>query len=662
MNDNHKNTPPIMPDGVYSDVDALSDTDKAEGSKTTSGEKKHRKPREVTTSRKSYTNFDLKATLNPGEPISLQELYRRLSQEYDSTKEKRENYSNCIDFFNINKQNYGLIQKLSMYLNLDVREQKSDTPEMWFDKLKLLKFLYDIEIATNHRQPALAVLPKGQIKLIDTMAHPSFDKIDSSYSNATASPSDFNTVMQVLREHANNHKQSEQKIDEIIHMWEELRGCLMLHLIAVNKTETEKLNSMAEALSALAEKYQPNTAPQQPEDGAINTFYQMMYIKQYQAILDENLSIDYHYGDKETSSEIFLGFLSPYADDPFFKKSMKWEEFVKFFKTPETINEKYGKIIWSLLLGKIEPTLDDAKKIDRIVYNFVVKEGRAESLTKLWMNSDQLTAAGWFVIVQELMSIRNNPEFRLPKTSKQQTLTAAVKHIDNADPKPRMVLLNRLKNRQLFLFGIAQAHQTYIKLMKCIYELEKTVFSYCNLSDIQKTNREIFIQVVPLITSKPYITIIVSRLKELICSKLKICFPNAVTRLGCSDNCYQYSKDIELFACLVWNTVFHDEIAIPDSYNAQNNDIVLFGVHFVTEIGNPDLFKSQDCDITVLANLFVKEICNINTLQQISPSRKYQRKITIPLHIYKGYQYTCEIQFSYSPNDGIIVFDDIAIT
>ena len=221
------------------------------------------------------SNFDLDAAYNDEYRFSLQELYRVVAEIYNGTKDEKNEYSSYFSHYQPDKKTIGIINKLEMYHFLDVCPKKTDTRQEVFDKLKLLKFIFDVEKTKTHAQKALSELPDKKIRILNFMLNPELSQINNSFqSQEHPQPSDIDAVQEALKPYVERPNVIEKEIAVIHQMW----MCLFLRInneVIKGVYDENYLDTILHRLETILDTIK-HPGLQKSTEGTLNTFYQIV--------------------------------------------------------------------------------------------------------------------------------------------------------------------------------------------------------------------------------------------------------------------------------------------------------------------------------------------------------------------------------------------------
>ena len=600
----------------------------------------------------TFSNFNLDAPYSSDYKLSLQELYRVLAEENDGNENIKGYYNFCIDHVEEEKNTYGILNKLERMLFLDARLKKQDSPQECFDKLRLLKFIFDVEKKSSHRQKLLDTLPNKEIRILNTMIHPSLEKTGVPYENLDeADIGEFAAVMKVLKPYALQSKTFEQEIKAVHEMWLRLLASVDYEIIKGDFEKEYPEIILKRLESVLSEIKSPGL--QKPKDGVFNTFYQMMLITKYKAALQDFLRMDYEYYHLPQPSEVFS---IQYAADPFFEQQMSWDEFCQYFsKKPKSLASEEGRKIWSLILYKNNPSIEDIQQVDDKGYYFAVKDNHAENLAAFWKCNvfyKGMTAADWVIVVQELMCIRTEkPDALVYKKS----MSAIIKELETAPVIAKVLLLNRLVNRKLFLFGTAGQLETKMKIIHCIIRLENAVFSFYDINTIAECHRYLYFKAATCLISKNDFLVNLCLLNAAVNKKLKA--KHIAVRIAANfEGIFPCIAALELDKIIANSEIterydigtefikritdFMSSNQISDFSDSKLDTFLWDKNYFIDLFKQSSELKKPDCGFQILANGIAEAI-----LQHPHQMIRFVGKV--PVKFYYGYSYTLSVEVQY---------------
>ena len=242
-----------------------------------------------------------------------------------------------------------------------------------------------------------------------------------------------------------------------------------------------------------------------PDEGVIDTFYNMMLSSRILSETEDNYKIIYDYSNE---TNISPNITELYLND-IFSEYITWEQFRKFIDINNiNLDDEKTKMIWCLILLKENISIEDIKKIEPAEYNFSIKY--TPVIAKYWIyevyKKEYISISEWVLVIQELMCIHHNKIQYTNKfirhTNTNSKLTAAIKNFHGASELPKQIILNRLINRSLLMFGTKDLLEDKAKIDRYIMQLEKIIFSYKNIEDIKAAHSYIFFHANAIVTTE----------------------------------------------------------------------------------------------------------------------------------------------------------------
>lgn len=180
-----------------------------------------------------------------------------------------------------------------------------------------------------------------------------------------------------------------------------------------------------------------------------------------------------------------------------FSKLCTFENFLSLIDI-KNLNETSCKI-WSMILYKSDLTPEDILKFNdkkyKRAYNFAVEQ--AEQVGLFWLNhlkKDKLSIAEWCIIIRELLVIYYNeaeyPNRTTGHTNSRLKLRTAIK--DKISELPYDILLERLTNRNILLFGKSTMFQLKKDVHDLIRTIERTIFTCRIIDDMTRMHSQLY--------------------------------------------------------------------------------------------------------------------------------------------------------------------------
>ncbi|MBD5142961.1 MAG: hypothetical protein HDT22_05025, partial [Ruminococcus sp.] len=456
----------------------------------------------------------------------------------------------------------------------------------------------------------------------------------------------------------NNPDYRDDTVEKIHKLWKQHRINIHCKVLEDTRLRNDELHKINQRLKFILESLDRNKiyALQRMNEGVIDTFYNMLISSRIIAETEDELKVIYDYQSEKTVTEMITNI----SMNPLFYQQIEWEEF-KIMIDIKNFNLENEELIlmWSLLLSKENVTADDIKSMDKYSYNFAKKY--VKTIAEYWVSESHdrnyVILYEWIIVMQELMCIyKNKVEYQnrfIRHINPKVKLTAAVKNFDKTSRLPHLIILNRLTHHMLLTFGTKKLFEEKLQAEKYVMEIEKIIFSYKNIEDIQVAHNYLFLRVTAALT----------------------------TDLECSDILYVINSRINIKLCV--NNIN------PISLVHDNNANLDFLIHILAKDRTYRLTKNKDFmklvqkwlsnsqnllnlleehrsinfsvnAIDIIIEKFAKEIESVYIKNMINENDCFSSQIfQIPIYFGENNEYNCHIQFILQNN--IILISQLGI-
>ncbi|MBR6385001.1 MAG: hypothetical protein IKS03_02630 [Ruminococcus sp.] len=384
-----------------------------------------------------------------------------------------------------------ITKKLREQLHLDITayEDKNDKSKM-FDLLKVLYFIAIDQCREKKSKNG------SQPSILNLMIKSSLEHTDTK--NAMHEER-FKDKIEQYRKAVDDAEYREKKINEIHSFWNNIHNIIdstMLEEIQTKCGEFKIIENRLKWLNYDLMRDDINNL-QRPNEGIIKTFYNMMLSSRVIAEIEDMKNVLYDYRNEEdVCQEITDLFISEDTSKP-----MKWVEFKEIINRKKIdFSNEQTKNVWSMILYKKNVDNKDLEKYSDD-YNFAEKY--AETIAEYWLmekhNEKEITLGQWIIVFQELLCIHHDKltyvNTGIGHTNTNMKLTAAIKSFEQVSKLPHMIVLERLGNRSLLRFGTRDLFESKLKIDRYIADIEKVIFSYKNIEDIETAHNYLYFMV-----------------------------------------------------------------------------------------------------------------------------------------------------------------------
>lgn len=350
-----------------------------------------------------------------------------------------------------------------------------------FSAMKLYKYLFEDKINYGNKN-ILTVIENIRFK--------------NSTDNDTEH---YNKVINDFRAVVTDYKKREETINWIHKCWTHLIYNISPVVIEDSFWGTDSLNRTYIKLKQLLKNI---NSPASTEENIFETFYNLLISTQITA--DIKSFDDIAFSIKE---DIPIEIKELVFTD-LFSESCTSEDFFSLINI-ENLNEISCKI-WSVITYKSDLTPENILKFNdkkyKRAYKFAAEQ--AEQVGLFWLNhlkKDRLSITEWCIIIRELLVIYYNeieyPNRTTGHTNSRHKLRKAIK--DKIPGLPYDILLERLTNRNLLLFGNSAMFQLKKDVHDLIRTVERTIFACRSIDNMIQMHSQLY-----FITSIAFVSIL----------------------------------------------------------------------------------------------------------------------------------------------------------
>lgn len=266
-------------------------------------------------------NFEMTTEYKPEfkNRVTYQELYEVLAQKRIANEgikvKDDEDYVSRIKEIVSGKDKSSIRNKLKRELHLDTRAYADKSDEEKFNVLKLIHF-----IVSTKRYEGLDINKTESV--INLIAKPSLEHTDAD--NAVYEEH-FRSIIEEIRPAVNRADDREKTVDWIYSLWEQMHvniGLTVLEEIHMHQNALQTINERLKYILDCLDK-DKITQLQRPNEGIIDTFYNMLISSRIIAELEDMKQVTYDYQQEETvpqtMTDLFL--------DDMFSVPVTWGDF-----------------------------------------------------------------------------------------------------------------------------------------------------------------------------------------------------------------------------------------------------------------------------------------------------------------------------------------------
>ena len=361
----------------------------------------------------------------------------------------------------------------------------------------------------------------------------------------------FRNCINELKQGVNQPDYREKEIEKIHKLWNKFYKNIQLNVVQEMHFKNNDLKRICIFFKHLLDSLDTNKILKlkRLNEGVIDTFYNMMLSSRVIAEAEDNFKVAYNYSDEKTLSKDIIEL----SMNNIFSEYMTWEQFKKIIDIKNiNLDDEKTKLIWSLILLKENISDDDIKNIIPAEYNFAEKY--TSVIAEYWLhefyNKKDISISEWIIVMQELMCIYHNKiQYKnsfIRHTNPKSALTAAIKNFKTASELPKQIILNRLINRSLLMFGTKELLEDKIQIDKYIMQLEKIIFSYKNIEDIKAAHSYLYFHTTAILTTKFENFVTLNKFKQTTSRMLIDMNIPKITIIPNNDNIYFYTLMISI--------------------------------------------------------------------------------------------------------------------
>lgn len=562
-------------------------------------------------------NFELASKYNKlfKKELEYQTLYDILNKKYESIDgiDSKDTISrNSTD---------GIASKLKKKLFFDVKEYAKKSDQEMFSAMKLYKYLFDDKINYDNKN-ILTVIENIRFKN-------SIDADDEHYNKII---NDFRTVV-------TDYKKREETIHWIHECWNHLIYNIAPVIIEDSFWNTDSLNRTYVKLKQI---FKNINSPVPTEENIFETFYNLLISTQIITDINSLDDITFNY-EKDIPVEV-----KELVFKDLFSEQCTPEKFLNLIDI-KNLNETSCKI-WSMILYKSDLTPEDILKFNnkkyKRAYNFAVEQ--AEQVGLFWLNylkKDKLDITEWCIIIRELLVIYYNgieyPNKTTGHTNSRLKLRTAIKN--KISGLPYDILLERLSNRNILLFGKSTMFQLKKNVHNIIRTIERNIFACRSIDDMIKIHSQLY-----FITSIAFVSIL----------DYKMFFDTFTSSLN--NLSFAISDDFGKLLC----TLQRDY-----AYRLKSNQKYMdYQDKIISEILSTKIIDKEQLNSNIPLSETAHELLTKKLKQEITRIKNYSFTkeyflsdiITLPIFLGNKNRYYLYLRFRYYPTTNTIDIDSIS--
>ena len=480
--------------------------------------------------------------------------------KYNSDDEKAE-----FDALNYLKKNGSdIISRLKNKLAFDIELHNDDPVEVKFEKLKILKVICIAEKFGTKKDMSKCYLetyryednelPEYQIPLIDIMTEPSLAYVGSEYSECSLYKAEFDRVLNLVRKYVEHASEIECEINKLHNNWKKLITSTQYDAILENPNNNEN-GGISKADSIMitcknirnihVESYIPSKKPK--SSSLFESFCIMLFRTKLIAEIRDYHKLrrfDYSESNESVNNENNIAnektvlkqkclnkyfknaapsdnIRNQFVHNNFYNKYVTFSEFTEYIRRDKKnlmdfAQNEEKRAIWSLILLKEAPDIDDVMGLYEPAYKFALKYTQkiADMWYKYLLTEETKSTAfvlspyvntpkdykgnlysidKWCIVFRELLyiflkdeSIDNKSKYYRNPT---KALTAAVKSNSDFEALPNMILIKHLQDRLILMYQSPDVVRYRQEIEKLMLDAEEAVLQYQTMDEIREADR-----------------------------------------------------------------------------------------------------------------------------------------------------------------------------
>ncbi len=501
----------------------------------------------------------------PKRRFSVAELAESINEDFNDFKYNPDGKNTKFDALNYLKKNGSdIISRLKDKLEFDIELHNDDPVEVKFEKLKILKVICIAEkfgAKKNKSKCYLEIyrypdneLPEYQIPLIDIMTEPSLAYVGSEYSECLLYKAEFDRVLNLVRKYVEHASEIECEINKLHNNWKKLITSTQYDAILENPNNNEN-GGISKADSIMitcknirnihVESYIPSKKPK--SSSLFESFCIMLFrtkliaeIRDYHKLRrfdysesNESVNNENNIANKKTVlkqkclNKYFKNaapsdnIRNQFVHNNFYNKYVTFSEFTEYIRRDKKslmhfAQNEEKRAIWSLILLREAPDIDDVMGLYEPAYKFALKY--TQKIADMWYKyllTEEREAASctlssyvnapkdyesnlysidkWCIVFRELLYIFLKDEsidnkckyYRNPL----KTLTAAVKSNSDFEALPNMILIKHLQDRLILMYQSPDVVRYRQEIEKLMLDAEEAVLQYQTMDEIREADR-----------------------------------------------------------------------------------------------------------------------------------------------------------------------------
>lgn len=442
------------------------------------------------------SKYSIEDKYNEHERYNVADLCMEISKEYYEIKNEFHEESYFRDKFS-NHDRSGILDKLEDNLDFNVNIIANGDKKVEFEKLKLMKLLFQYEKNLYNRKNH----SNRQHRITDILSLPHMENIKTIYSDKSVYGDLFESLHKETATAIDDADIRSQQYEKINFDWEYMIGKLFDYVISDRALKfcDDALYELTRIEHYVDIRLLDNIKDINPHsvtgnDGVLKTFYNIL--ESHRVLCEEVDRIEINYGicqEKEPSPDYIN------ATKRYEKIKVKWD-FVDVLL--EAFRKKSCNKIPEGLIEYIiyEKQLIDLTDVEIKDYIYALKKVKKIAICIGTKQNLDFSKDIYFIIlaslIQEIVAVKRD-KIKIENrywgyTNKFKPLLYAVKSPEKADAKVIATWIIKIQNRCAVNYGAKKLIKKMRELENKLLLLKKFIFSYYSLEDVRCVNDLLF--------------------------------------------------------------------------------------------------------------------------------------------------------------------------
>lgn len=399
-----------------------------------------------------------------------------------------------------NSSNNGIVQRLNKYLSYDIDKNAGDNPVYKFERLQLLNLIYRLDANTIPCQEANT--SDQDVPIINILTKPRMENVESVFSNSNVYGANIRDLIEQIKSIVDPENIQQKEMNDINISWQKMLRRVTFYYVASDEvldnrddylTKLKKLSNYFSEILTILKKSNKNPESDDSKfrcniveykHGVHRTFLNILYVHFFMCYDYENIRLPLPISVKYDSSYSS-------AFEKLEKRIFKTDNIAgiaEYIKAPKKREENEEM---NFIITLIKNGLEGCEDKD-IVYAIehikpVLKVIEVEKQEDF---SEEIDITLLISIIQEIIYVhREKVKIEVDtvgyKTNKKSMAKLLVQGYEEQPAILRIAWENRISNRVMINFNLADHIIEARKIENTIYKIKREVFSYINIEDIK---------------------------------------------------------------------------------------------------------------------------------------------------------------------------------